>query len=119
MVSCYASKSLTQEAFEVFDLMKKEGVKGDGYTFCSLLNSCGSWGFYEQGRQVHDLIIKLCFDLDVPVASALVDMYVKSGNLSDARKAFDGMTARNVVSWNTMIVGLWAAWKCREGYETS
>ncbi|XWS46120.1 hypothetical protein CRYUN_Cryun14cG0036300 [Craigia yunnanensis] len=105
MVSCYASKSLTQEAFEVFDLMKKEGVKGDGYTFCSLLNSFGSWGFYEQGRQVHDLIIKLCFDLDVPVASALVDMYVKSGNLYDARKAFDGMTARNVVSWNTMIVG--------------
>ncbi|XVE77166.1 hypothetical protein DITRI_Ditri13aG0039900 [Diplodiscus trichospermus] len=105
MVSCYGSNSLTQEAFEVFNLMKKEGFNGDGYTFCSLLNSCGSWGFYEQGRQVHDLIIKFCFDLDVPVASALVDMYVKSGNLYDARKAFDGMTYRNVVSWNTMIVG--------------
>ncbi|XVF80102.1 hypothetical protein PTKIN_Ptkin15bG0043400 [Pterospermum kingtungense] len=105
MVSCYASKSLTQKTFEVFDLMKKEGVKGDAYTFCSLLNSCGSWGFYEQGMQVHDLIIKLCFDIDVHVASALVDMYVKSGSLCDARKAFDGMAAKNVVAWNTMIVG--------------
>ncbi|XWS35805.1 hypothetical protein CRYUN_Cryun20dG0027600 [Craigia yunnanensis] len=105
MVSSYASNSLKQEAFEVFDLMKTEGVKGDAYTFCSLLNSCGSWGFYEQGRQVHDLIIKLGFDLDVPVASALDDMYVRSGNLYDARKAFDGMTARNFVSWNTVIVG--------------
>lgn len=105
MVSCYASKSLSQKTFEVFDLMKKEGVKGDAYTFCSLLNSCGGWGFYEQGRQVHDLIIKLCFDLDVHVVSALVDMYVKTGNLYDARQAFDGMTVRNVVSWNTMIVG--------------
>ncbi|PPD77709.1 hypothetical protein GOBAR_DD25362 [Gossypium barbadense] len=71
MVSCYALNSLTKEAFEVFDLMKKEGVKGDGYTFCSLLKSCCIWGFYELGRQVHSLIIKLCFDLDVPVASAL------------------------------------------------
>ncbi|XVF33294.1 hypothetical protein REPUB_Repub17cG0156400 [Reevesia pubescens] len=105
MVSCYSLNSLTEEAFEVFDLMKKEGVKGDGYTFCSLLNSCGSWGFHELGRQVHNLIIKLCFDLDTPVVSALVDLYVKSGNLYDARKAFDGMIARNVVSWNTMIVG--------------
>ncbi|WRX11244.1 Pentatricopeptide repeat - like 10 [Theobroma cacao] len=105
MVSCYASNALTEEAFEVFDMMKKEGVKGDGYTFCSLLNSCGSWGLYEFGSQVHGLIVKLCFNLDVPVASALVDMYVKSGNFDDAQKAFDGMTARNVVSWNTMIVG--------------
>nr|KJB41367.1 hypothetical protein B456_007G101300 [Gossypium raimondii] len=71
MVSCYALNSLTKEAFEVFDLMKKEGVNGDGYTFCSLLKSCCIWGFYELGRQVHGLIIKLCFDLDVPVASAL------------------------------------------------
>ncbi|KAE8721320.1 calmodulin-binding receptor-like cytoplasmic kinase 2-like [Hibiscus syriacus] len=105
MVSCYASASLTQEAFELFDLMKKEGVKGDGYTFCSLLKSCCSWGFDELGRQIHDLIIKLGFDSDVPVASALVDMYVKNGNLYDALNAFDGMTARNVVSWNTLIVG--------------
>ncbi|XWS32156.1 hypothetical protein CRYUN_Cryun23aG0136800 [Craigia yunnanensis] len=44
-----------EEAFEVFDLMKKEGVKGDGYAFCSLLNSCGSWGFYELGRQLEML----------------------------------------------------------------
>ncbi|KAK8565796.1 hypothetical protein V6N13_020875 [Hibiscus sabdariffa] len=105
MVSCYASDSLTQETFEVFDLMKKEGVKGDGYTFCSLLKSCCSWGFYKLGRQIHDLIIKLAFDLDVHVMSSLVDMYVKNGNLYDARNAFDGMAARNVVSWNTLIVG--------------
>ncbi|XWS77000.1 hypothetical protein CRYUN_Cryun01aG0226500 [Craigia yunnanensis] len=45
MVSCYALNSLTEEAFQVFDLMKKE---------------------------------------DVPMVSALVDMYVKSGNLSYA-----------------------------------
>ncbi|KAE8733315.1 hypothetical protein F3Y22_tig00001349pilonHSYRG00082 [Hibiscus syriacus] len=71
MASCYASDSLTRETFEVFDLMKKEGVKGG----------------------------------DVHVVSALVDMYVKNGNFCDARNAFDGMTARNVMSWNTLIVG--------------
>ncbi|KAE8665805.1 hypothetical protein F3Y22_tig00112528pilonHSYRG00036 [Hibiscus syriacus] len=71
MVSYDASDSLTRETFEVFDLMKKEGVKGD----------------------------------DVHVVSALVDKYVKNGNFYDARNAFDGMTARNVVSWNTLIVG--------------
>ncbi|KAE8693836.1 hypothetical protein F3Y22_tig00110793pilonHSYRG00094 [Hibiscus syriacus] len=102
MVSCYASGSLTQEAFELFDLMKKEGVKGNVYTFCSLLKSCCSWGFDELGRQIHDLIIKLGFDSDV-----------HNGNLYDARNAFDGMTARNVVLEHTDL-GLCTAWRCGE-----
>ncbi|KAK9279169.1 hypothetical protein L1049_012846 [Liquidambar formosana] len=57
------------------------------------------------GQQIHGLIIKMSFDLDVVVASALVDMYAKNENIDYARKAFDGMGVRNVISWTTMIVG--------------
>ncbi|KDP28602.1 hypothetical protein JCGZ_14373 [Jatropha curcas] len=31
-------------------------------------------------------------------------MYAKSENIGDARNAFDGMTAKSVVSWNTVVV---------------
>ncbi|GLT84676.1 hypothetical protein SLE2022_028930 [Rubroshorea leprosula] len=105
MVSSYAFNLLANEAFEIFSLMKLEGVKGDDFTFCSLLNACGTSGSYQLGKQLHGLIVKLSFDLDLLVASALLDMYGKNADINDARKAFDGMAARNVVSWNTMIVG--------------
>ncbi|KAF5205550.1 Pentatricopeptide repeat-containing protein [Thalictrum thalictroides] len=62
-------------------------------------------GFGDVGKQIHGLIIKSAFDMDVLVSSALFDMYVKTDNLLDARKIFDGMTARNVVFWTTMVVG--------------
>nr|GEW58914.1 hypothetical protein [Tanacetum cinerariifolium] len=42
---------------------------------------------------------------DVVVASALIDMYVKNESIIDARKVFNNMSTRNVISWNSMIVG--------------
>ncbi|KAJ0054473.1 hypothetical protein Pint_00460 [Pistacia integerrima] len=105
MVSCYALNCLAAEAFRVYDLMLLEGQKGDEFTFSSLLNACGTLRSSELGRQIHGLIIKQFFDLDVSVASALVHMYGKCGNIDDARRVFDAMAAKNLVSWNTMIVG--------------
>lgn len=42
---------------------------------------------------------------DVYVGSSAVNMYCKSGFLSDARRMFDRMSDRNTVSWSTMISG--------------
>ncbi|CAK7348856.1 unnamed protein product [Dovyalis caffra] len=105
MLSCYALNCLGEEAPRFFKLMQEENFTADGFTFSSMLNSCGTSGSCDLGRQMHGLAIKLSFDLDVLVASGLVDMYAKNENIDDARKAFDGMAARNVVSWNTMVVG--------------
>ncbi|THG11719.1 pentatricopeptide repeat-containing protein At2g46050, mitochondrial [Camellia sinensis] len=105
MVSCYALNCLAKEAFLVFSLMRLEGVKGDDFTLSNLLNSSTNLEFFELGRQLHSLVIRLSFDIDVVVASALVDMYAKTENVVDASKAFDGMVFRNIISWNTMIVG--------------
>ncbi|XP_077240118.1 pentatricopeptide repeat (PPR-like) superfamily protein [Tasmannia lanceolata] len=105
MVSCYALNGLGREAFAVFELMRCEGMMGDGFTFSSLLNSCSMLGSHELGKQIHGVIIRLSLDLDVLVSSTLVDMYAKNGKIEDARKAFDVMIVRNVVSWTTIVVG--------------
>ncbi|KAF5205193.1 Pentatricopeptide repeat-containing protein [Thalictrum thalictroides] len=105
MVSCYTLNGLGKESLGIFELLRSDGFKGDDFTFSSLLCSCGMIGFGDVGKQIHGLIIRLSFDMDILVSSALIDMYVKTDNLLDAHKIFDGMTARNVVSWTTMVVG--------------
>ena len=45
------------------------------------------------------------FESDVFVGTALIDMYAKCGSIKTARKLFDNMSNKNVVSWNAMIVG--------------
>ncbi|OIT07352.1 PREDICTED: pentatricopeptide repeat-containing protein At2g46050, mitochondrial [Nicotiana attenuata] len=105
MISCYVLNVLGEEAFCLFNLMRLKGVEGDEFTFASLLNSCASLGFYDLGRQIQGLAVKICLNMDVVVESALVDMYAKNEHITDARKVFDAMAFRNVVSWNTIIVG--------------
>lgn len=105
MVSCYALNGLGGEAFQVFRLMKSNGVKGDDFTFTSLINVCSSWESCELGRLIHGLVIRQGFDLDVVIGSALVDMYIKKEVMYDARKVFQAMKFRNLISWTTLIVG--------------
>lgn len=43
--------------------------------------------------------------MSIPLANALIDMYVKCGDLAEAKMLFDGMDDRTMVSWTTMVVG--------------
>ncbi|GKA16933.1 pentatricopeptide repeat-containing protein [Tanacetum coccineum] len=105
MVSCYALNGLRDDGLRVFWMMRLEGVKGDEFTYTSLVKCCASVGCFELGKGMHCLAVRFGFDTDVVVASALIDMYVKNESIIDARKVFNNMSTRNVISWNSMIVG--------------
>lgn len=57
------------------------------------------------GQEIHCLVVKHGADSDVFVGSALVDMYAKFLDMDSAEKLFDDMPERNLVTWNTMVVG--------------
>lgn len=54
---------------------------------------------------MHGLAAKIGFDSDPYVETALVGMYLGCGLISDARKVFDKMSHRDVVTWDIMIDG--------------
>ncbi|KAG0453305.1 hypothetical protein HPP92_025969 [Vanilla planifolia] len=105
LVSCYAFNGPAREAYKVFELMRLQGVAGDGFTLSALLSTCVSFDSLESGRQTHGVVIKMGFVLDIVVGGSLLNMYAKCGAIADARLLFDGMPQRNVVVWNAIIVG--------------
>lgn len=54
---------------------------------------------------MHGLSVKVGYVCDVFVGSSLVDMYAKCGEVGVARKLFDELPDKNVVSWSGMIYG--------------
>lgn len=80
-------------------------MKPDKFTFPSILRACASIVSLEQGKQVHACIIKTESEPNIVLESSLVDMYVKCGTIEDARRVFDKMPERNVVSWTAIIAG--------------
>ncbi|KAH7845940.1 hypothetical protein Vadar_007729 [Vaccinium darrowii] len=91
------------EALEVLGSMVKECVKWDNYTYVTLFGLCAGLMDLKLGLQVHNQILKTNVEFDEFISSAVTDMYGKCGEISFARKVFDGMQTRNVVSWTAIL----------------
>lgn len=81
------------------------GIFPNEFTFASTLTACTGPGGIEHGIQVHSLVIKSNFDSHLFVGSSLVDMYAKAGQIQEARRVFDKLPERNVVSCTAIITG--------------
>ncbi|KAK1298082.1 Pentatricopeptide repeat-containing protein [Acorus calamus] len=81
----------------------------DHFTFPAALKSATSLHDLRLGRQLHAAAVKSGYPHSRPVtavSNTLVTMYAKCGDFSGALKAFDGMTDRDQVSWNSIIAAL-------------
>ncbi|CAK9275513.1 unnamed protein product [Sphagnum jensenii] len=105
MIMGYVICGQGHKALQLSEQMEFEGVTPDPVTFVGLLKACASLGALEEGRRIHTQIIQNSYESDIFVGSSLVDMYAKSGSIDDACRVFNKMPTRNVVSWNTMIMG--------------
>lgn len=85
--------------------MLSSGFRPDDHILPSATKACGFLGEYSVGKSVHCLAVKIGYDSDVFVGSSVGDMYAKCGEIGDARKVFDEMPQKNIVSWSGMICG--------------
>jgi pentatricopeptide repeat protein len=91
------------EVVQLFCRMQTEGVPVSRFVLPSVFRACASLWDSRMHRIVHGLAIKCGLCQHVVVGTALVDGYVDFGLLDDARKAFDGISEPNVVSWSVII----------------
>ncbi|CAO2832370.1 unnamed protein product [Amaranthus hypochondriacus] len=105
MIAGYMQNSYHVDALQLFQDMNRFGPRPDDFVCSSTLNSCGSLEALLPGKQIHAYIIKSNFESDDYVRNGLIDMYSKCKSLADARRVFDSMIQKNVISYNAMIDG--------------
>ncbi|XP_031253334.1 pentatricopeptide repeat-containing protein At3g26782, mitochondrial-like [Pistacia vera] len=93
------------EALRAFSSMRKLSLSPTRSTFPCTIKSCSALLDLFSGKQAHQQALVFGFEEDLFVSSALIDMYSKCGELSDARKLFDEIPRRNIVSWTSMLTG--------------
>lgn len=113
----YAKAGFFDEALNLYHRMLWVGIMPDVYTFPCVLRTCGGVPDLARGREIHVHVLRFGFESDVDVLNALISMYVKCGDISNARLVFDTMPRRDRISWNAMISGCFENGECWEGFK--
>ena len=103
MISGFTQSLRAVEAWRLFQDMLVAGIKPNQVTVTGLLPACGLMGSIHRGKELHGLIYRMGLDMNVFVATALIDMYSKCGSVKNAWDVFDRIPIKNVASWNAMI----------------
>ncbi|XP_027329592.1 pentatricopeptide repeat-containing protein At5g66520-like [Abrus precatorius] len=85
----------------LYSHMLEQSVMPNSFTFPSVIRACE----VEEGKQIHAHVVKFGFGADIFALNNLVNMYFGFRCLEDARKLFDKMPVRNVVSWTSVVSG--------------
>ncbi|KAJ8773004.1 hypothetical protein K2173_028181 [Erythroxylum novogranatense] len=106
VIDCHVLCGFYREAVDIFLRMLNFGMEPDEATFVSVLSACSAMGALVTGRWVHSWIRHTRFRSILELNNSLIDMYAKCGAFREAYDTFNHMEKKNVVTWNTMILGL-------------
>ena len=91
---------------ELFSDMLASRVIPDKVTAVTLISASTCNGSSNHGRSIHGWVVKGFGLQDAFLASALVDMYCKCGNVRGAYSVFEKALDKDVTLWTAMISGL-------------
>ncbi|XP_071720792.1 pentatricopeptide repeat-containing protein At2g29760, chloroplastic-like [Rutidosis leptorrhynchoides] len=104
IITGFGNSDQPNEALKLFNEMYSEGLRPDKVTMTSVLTACTKMLDLKSGRYVHSYIERNGIGGSLNLNNALLDMYTKCGSLDDARKLFDKMCEKDIVSWTTLLV---------------
>ncbi|KAG0471095.1 hypothetical protein HPP92_015641 [Vanilla planifolia] len=105
VIKFYTESSNPRKAIHLFVEMRRNGVETDEYTYPFVVTACSSMPGPQQGLSVHGEVLKRGIGVNLYVRNCLISFYCKNGEIVLARKVFDEIGAKDVISWNSIISG--------------
>ncbi|KAL9665496.1 hypothetical protein QQ045_020916 [Rhodiola kirilowii] len=106
MVNCYIRNGLPGMGLSMVRKMYSYGFFPKPELLARVLSVCQEIGVFRFARAVHAISVvnDMCNEeKSVFMLTALVELYMRFGESSTARRIFDQMTVRNEVSWSAII----------------
>ncbi|KAL3743623.1 hypothetical protein ACJRO7_018833 [Eucalyptus globulus] len=105
LISGCSQNEKYRESLQFFIRMQEKGIEPNAATMSSVLQICGGLSLLQMGKEIHCLTVKNGMTRDVHVATAIINMYNKSGDWRTAHKVFKRIHKNSLASYNCMIMG--------------
>ncbi|XP_014519513.1 pentatricopeptide repeat-containing protein At3g22690 [Vigna radiata var. radiata] len=103
LINGYAGRDLAKEAVSLFFQMVEAGVEPNPVTMVCVISACAKLKNLELGKKVCAYVGESGVELNALMVNALVDMYMKCGDVCSARRIFYECTDKNLVMYNTIM----------------
>ncbi|CAI9769901.1 unnamed protein product [Fraxinus pennsylvanica] len=114
MISGYVQNGRVEESIQLFRCMAEEGFNWDNHTFATVLSACSTLKNLKLGKKIHVRVLKEGMLASPFIASGIVDVYCKCGNMGYAESVHKTVGTRNSFSITSMIVGYSTSGSMRE-----
>lgn len=111
IIGAYVQNGCALEALSIFRVMMDDPYASPNHvTMVSVLSACSQVGDIDLGIWVHEYMKSqgrenvLCTNSFL--ATAMIDMYCKCGDLIRAKKVFKSLLSKDVISYSVMIMGV-------------
>ncbi|XP_010525143.1 PREDICTED: pentatricopeptide repeat-containing protein At1g31430 [Tarenaya hassleriana] len=101
MIKAVAKDENFRKVLVLFSELRKQGLNPDNFTLPPVFKAMGCLGKVVEGEKVHGYVVKSGFD--ACVCNSVMGMYGALGKMEVAKKVFDEIPERDVVSWNVLI----------------
>lgn len=106
LITAYVDNDMPGKALDMFKKMLMTNLEPDQVTLTIALTACADLGALSMGEWIHSYICRenVLRD-DLCLRNALVNMYVKCGDIEAAQTLFYSSSQKDVFTWTSMIVG--------------
>ncbi|KAL8124635.1 hypothetical protein AgCh_012329 [Apium graveolens] len=105
MMAGFLQSGFANEAIKTFREMVIMGIKPNQSTFLSIIAACSKLGDIKQGKCIQGYVIRHNFESNTDIANQLIDIYSKCNFVDCARKVFNRLEHKDLVSWTSMMMG--------------
>ncbi|XP_050885321.1 pentatricopeptide repeat-containing protein At2g39620 [Lathyrus oleraceus] len=106
MMAGYVQHGCYFEVLELFDKIKNKNVKMNKVAVVNALLAAAEMRDLEKGKEIHNYSLQIGVMSDIIVATPVVSMYVKCGELKKAKKLFLSLEGRDLVAWSSFLSAL-------------
>ncbi|KAH7289741.1 hypothetical protein KP509_30G017300 [Ceratopteris richardii] len=105
LISGYAAHGRGECALNILFKMQEDGVEPNDVIYLSILSVYISRGDLQQGRLVHDQIVRAELERLPLVAHTIIHLYAHCGSLEEGLNIFDRLSIHDEVSWGIIMDG--------------
>ncbi|XP_058765225.1 pentatricopeptide repeat-containing protein At2g39620-like [Vicia villosa] len=106
MMAGYVHHGCYFEVLELFDKIKHRNVKMNKVAIVNALLAAAEMRDLEKGKEIHNCALQIGIMSDIVVATPVVSMYAKCGELKKAKELFLSLEGRDLVAWSSFLSAL-------------